>query len=239
MADQFYLERDQKKYGPFSAAHLKKLAAAGRLQPTDLVSKEGMETGVPAANVKKLFPDAQAAASAKVVSAPAIELAAPQVYAAVGDSGPSPAPPDAPGTSPGLVADTIPDGLTLVPIPGQAEWQPAAAPAPARSPPPDGRNGPAGKPGPAPAGAAADRASRDRPSPKKQEPVRKRRAVAVSGAVLMNQDGERVYYRKKCSKCGHEDSTRSCMLIGSGITRVHFFCTKCRKMRDVQIQGLM
>jgi hypothetical protein len=54
----------------------------------------------------------------------------------------------------------------------------------------------------------------------------------------MSQDGVTVYYVKKCSECGFEDACRSNMLIGNGVTRAHFFCPKCRKNREVQIQGM-
>ncbi|MHB1422638.1 MAG: DUF4339 domain-containing protein [Gemmataceae bacterium] len=68
---------------------------------------------------------------------------------------------------------------------------------------------------------------------------RKRRAIAMKGAVLLSQDGYKVQYRKKCSLCGFEDTSRSTMLINVGITRSHFFCPKCRKNGEVQIQGCM
>ena len=71
------------------------------------------------------------------------------------------------------------------------------------------------------------------------EPVRKRRALAVKGATLLSQDGVTVYFRKKCSQCGFEDSCRSSMRIGQGIARNHFFCPKCRKKREVQLRGSM
>lgn len=71
------------------------------------------------------------------------------------------------------------------------------------------------------------------------EPIRKRVAVALVGAVLISQDGVTVYYRKKCSTCGFEDSCRSSMRIGQGTTRNHFFCPKCRKNRDVQLRGTL
>ncbi|HYT88290.1 MAG TPA: hypothetical protein VEL76_06190 [Gemmataceae bacterium] len=54
----------------------------------------------------------------------------------------------------------------------------------------------------------------------------------------MSQDGVTVYFLKKCSTCGFEDVCRSNMRIGHGVTRVHFFCPKCRKNREVQIQGM-
>lgn len=68
---------------------------------------------------------------------------------------------------------------------------------------------------------------------------RMRRASDVKGAVLLSQDGYNVHYRKKCSQCGFEDTCRSTMLINIGTTRSHFFCPKCRKNREVQIQGCM
>jgi len=57
--------------------------------------------------------------------------------------------------------------------------------------------------------------------------------------VLVSQDGEVVHYRKRCFQCGFEDGCRSTMRIGVGLTRAYFFCPKCRKRRDVQIQGMM
>jgi hypothetical protein len=71
------------------------------------------------------------------------------------------------------------------------------------------------------------------------DPVRKRRASAVKGAIIVSQDGYSVYYRKKCTECGYEDGCRSCMPIGNGIVRSYFFCTKCRKNREVILQCLM
>ncbi len=61
----------------------------------------------------------------------------------------------------------------------------------------------------------------------------------MKGAVIVSQDGHSVFYKKKCFACGHEDGCRSTMVIGIGITRAHFFCTKCRKNREVQMQGLV
>ena len=68
---------------------------------------------------------------------------------------------------------------------------------------------------------------------------RMRRATAMKGAVLLSQDGYQVHYRKKCSQCSFEDTCRSTMLINIGSTRSHFFCPKCRKNREVEIQGCM
>jgi|SRR5579884_505724 len=68
---------------------------------------------------------------------------------------------------------------------------------------------------------------------------RMRRAMAGKGAILLSQDGYHVHYRKKCSQCSFEDTCRSTMLINIGSTRSHFFCPKCRKNREVEIQGCM
>ena len=72
-----------------------------------------------------------------------------------------------------------------------------------------------------------------------QPQAKKRRAVGVKGADIVNQDGARVQYRKKCTKCGHEDSSRSSMPIPNGTVRAGYFCPKCRKRQPVEIQGFL
>lgn len=68
--------------------------------------------------------------------------------------------------------------------------------------------------------------------------VRKRRAMAISGAVIVSQDGERVRFKKKCVRCGFEDSCKSVLRIMSGINNQVFFCPKCRKQVAVSIRGV-
>lgn len=125
-------------------------------------------------------------------------------------------------------------------------FSPPAPPAPPTAIPPEPAPAPVEAPEapaevvtvePVPVPAAAPPA----PSPpaRKPEEPRKRRAVAVKGAVLISQDGVTVHYRKKCIKCGHEDASRSSMHIGHGTIRAHFFCPKCRKNHEVQLQGMM
>jgi hypothetical protein len=63
-----------------------------------------------------------------------------------------------------------------------------------------------------------------------------RRAVAGKGALIVGQDGTTVKYRKKCTTCGHEDSSYQSLPITRGMTRVTFFCPKCRKTCAVEIQ---
>jgi hypothetical protein len=176
MADQFFVGRHNKKFGPFSATQLRELADSGRLQVADTVWKEGMEKPVLTSRVKNLF------------SPPAPPAAIP----------PEPAP------APAEVPEAPAEAVTVQPVPVPAAGPPAPTP-------------PVNKP----------------------EQPRKRRAIAVKGATLISQDGVTVYYRKKCVKCGHEDTSRSSMHIGQGTIRVHFFCPKCRKNHEVQLQGMM
>jgi hypothetical protein len=69
------------------------------------------------------------------------------------------------------------------------------------------------------------------------QPKRNKRAVGGKGVMIVGQDGVNVKYRKKCTVCGHEDSSWNTMPIPTGSTRVGFFCPKCKKRRDGEIQG--
>jgi hypothetical protein len=53
----------------------------------------------------------------------------------------------------------------------------------------------------------------------------------------MSQDGTHVKFRKKCLRCGYPDTSLTTMPIRSGVTRVNFFCPKCKKSQQVEIQG--
>jgi hypothetical protein len=81
--------------------------------------------------------------------------------------------------------------------------------------------------------AAARRPAAEQPRAKKG------RAVAGKGAILQGQDGVNVRFRKKCTECGHEESALTTMPIRQGIMRSPFYCRKCRKSRDVEIQGYL
>jgi hypothetical protein len=72
-----------------------------------------------------------------------------------------------------------------------------------------------------------------------KQPARKGRATALRGAVIVGQDGQSVQFRKKCTKCGHEDASKSRMPIRQGITRSGFFCPKCRRLMPVELQGIL
>ena len=61
MAGQWHYQHGGQNHGPLTSADLKESAVAGKLLPTDLVWKEGMEKWVPAKSVKGLFPAGVAA----------------------------------------------------------------------------------------------------------------------------------------------------------------------------------
>jgi hypothetical protein len=66
MANEWhYTQNGQAAAAPVSADALKQMAAAGQLQPTDMVWKEGMAQWVPAASIKGLFGGAPAGAVAR------------------------------------------------------------------------------------------------------------------------------------------------------------------------------
>ena len=55
MSSKWYFEWDGKTFGPYSSAQFKELAAIGRLQPTDMVWKEGSPKRARASQVQGLF----------------------------------------------------------------------------------------------------------------------------------------------------------------------------------------
>jgi GYF domain 2 len=90
-----------------------------------------------------------------------------------------------------------------------------------------------------PTGPVSDRAA-ENSSPPGWSPARPKtaRAVAGKGVVIVGQDGATVKYRMKCTTCGHEDSSWKSIPIPRGTQRASFFCSKCRKRRDVEIHGI-
>lgn len=78
------------------------------------------------------------------------------------------------------------------------------------------------------------------PPPQVAAPMRAPRkfsAIAVKGAVVMSQDGERVKYKKKCTKCQHEDSSWTTAPITVGTMKAIYFCPKCSQRREVELRG--
>jgi len=56
MDTQWYYTNQAQRLGPVSPEQLKQLVVSGRLQPSDMVWKEGMTQWAPASRVKGLFP---------------------------------------------------------------------------------------------------------------------------------------------------------------------------------------
>lgn len=63
--------------------------------------------------------------------------------------------------------------------------------------------------------------------------------VALSGAVIIEQKGSRVKYKKKCEKCGYVDSaTVDGQAPGKNTkTGSNFSCPKCRNNQKIVLQG--
>jgi hypothetical protein len=107
-------------------------------------------------------------------------------------------------------------------------------PAPAAAPPPAVGSEPAALvPPPAARPPAAPAAP-----PAHLEPPRPKKATAVSGAIVVSQDGKYVRFRKKCTACQHEASSWGTMAILPGTMRTTFYCPNCRKTREVLLRGM-
>jgi ribosomal protein S27AE len=224
MADQWYFARPYTEFGPFSAAQLQELAATGQIQPQDTVWKEGTEKRVSAAKVKELF------SAPRVLPPPA----GPNGHANGGVSPPptlprlaASQPPTLTGTAPAFprpeeaTATTSPildpaDDFEL------ADGEPAAWTPPVANPPTEPTEAEQ------PAGARTAQ----------QQEAKKLRVIGVKGGILASQDGDVVKYRKKCLRCGYVDNSMTTMRIRSGVTRLNFFCPKCKKNQQVEVQGV-
>jgi hypothetical protein len=228
MADVWYYAHDGNRSGPFSGQQLKGLADASHILPTDTVWKEGTAKGVPAGKVRYLF------TAAPVIAAPAAVIAVPIIIQA------APAKP---------VGTPAPEGACLVAFSDAAPVTlDAASPVVAMETGEGSPDSPSGE-----AAAAADVAVAAPPGeaeaakpekaavtadPKMRPmPVRKLRAIAGKGAQVVGQDGVTVKFRKVCTVCKHQDSCWNTMRIITGLTRVPFFCPKCRKNRGSEIIG--
>lgn len=67
--------------------------------------------------------------------------------------------------------------------------------------------------------------------------VRKKRAMAITGAKIVGQDDKTVRFFKICTECGHQDSSRSALPIMVGPMKTNFYCPKCRRRREVLLRG--
>lgn len=55
MAAEWFVNKNNKRLGPFSSTDLRRMAAKGDLSPNDFVWKEGIETWIPALQIRSLF----------------------------------------------------------------------------------------------------------------------------------------------------------------------------------------
>jgi GYF domain 2 len=231
MAIQWYYGRGTDITGPFSGPELAHLANSGTVLPTDTVWQEGVEMGVLATRVKNLFTHAPADAAARGAGALPAEVSSqllqevvilpPGGLTALDRSEGSPPPPDVetiPAVSAGetqpqgsvSAESTTPGGAAPEAIPDDPELKPLEEP----------------------------QATATQP-PAQQARGRKARATAGKGVMIVAQDSTNVKYRMKCTGCGYEDTSWKTMPITRGMTRLSFFCPKCRKRRDGEIHGVL
>jgi hypothetical protein len=253
MADLWYYAWGTKRFGPFSAGQLRELVALGRLQPTDTVWKEGVEKGALAAKVSNLFPDLQAQARPVHATVPIATKLLPSAHPSQGitpsipnsvaqlqpaapspnDQGTPEDPQDTITLDGPMLTGMVDENKSAVSLFPTAINSPALADIETRKlkPPPSLPRATEVKPkGPA-------ITNHNQASPQ-QRSIRTKRAIGGKGAVIIRQDGELVHFRKKCAKCGYEDSCTRAIPIRNGVTRDHFFCPKCKKNGEVVIQGI-
>jgi hypothetical protein len=217
MANQWYFARDGETAGPFSAAQLQKLAASGQIRRQDTVWVAGTDRRVSAAKVKGLFAVAPAPVPPAAPAAPPApsRRRSPQPATLAVESSP---PPAATAAAPATLAERLAAGEDLELAPGTKLWE-DAAPAEPDDP------------------AAEQPREAKQPSPPQAE-ARNKRVLAVKGGVLSAQDGKVVRYRKQCLRCGYLDTSMTTMPIRAGVTRVNFFCPKCRKSQQTEVTGV-
>jgi hypothetical protein len=223
MFDEWYYSHADAKVGPCSGRQLKELAASGQILPTDSIWKEGIVRAVLASKVKNLFSlpaNVSNGNESEVISEPTPSLQARGIKLQSDNStsanssetlrllGQAERDANNQNTTVPLRLNEAQTKPDSSSIPGDLELRPIE-----ETPPINPNSGW----GPKPAGRA--------------------RATAGKGAIIVGQDGTTVQFRKKCTTCGHEDNCRSRMPIRQGTTKVGFYCSKCRKRREVEIQG--
>ena len=105
MANLWHCKRQDKQFGPFSDQQLKQLAASGKLQPSDMVQREGTDQWVPANRLKGLFPTA---------------VAKPLAMGTPSPDTPPPLPPDDSDTPPPMPSNEQETGVDIESLTGSA-----------------------------------------------------------------------------------------------------------------------
>jgi predicted nucleic-acid-binding Zn-ribbon protein len=64
-------------------------------------------------------------------------------------------------------------------------------------------------------------------------------AIALTGAVIVEDSGNMITYRKKCQSCGYVEGGGNITTPPSRGTTMSsaFMCMKCRTMNEIRIQG--
>jgi hypothetical protein len=210
MVNQWYYGRAGDKQGPFSALQLKDLAATGRLLRTDTVWKEGGDRGFLAATVERLFGPLATEVASETGPAHTKEVSSAEQ------------------SDTGLAVESVPPVVDSVSTP-------PVAPDVIKAVEPESGTS-AAEPPAAQENPTQLASAEPKPSGGRRPEVRRARATAVTGAIIVRVDDTTVVYRKKCAGCGHEDVSQCRIPIRNGVTRLSFFCPKCRKARPVQIQ---
>jgi hypothetical protein len=212
----WYYGRGADISGPVSGKQLVELANAGTVLPSDTVWQDGIEMGVRAAKVAGLFPGQPAKSS--------IGEAEPASVVGAADS-----PVDTDRTKQTAADVTV---LAVSPVLVETVPDKSASPeAPTANLLPPTEN--------------VELMVLDEPPKATEEsepvrnPVRKGRAVAGRGAIIVGQDGTSVRYQMKCTTCGQEDRSWKTMTIKRGTMRVNFYCPKCRRRSDGEIHGTL
>jgi len=86
--------------------------------------------------------------------------------------------------------------------------------------------------------AEPEPAKSEKPAAPKAPAPKLKRVLSVKGGSVVSQDGLVVKFRKQCLRCSYADTNVATMPIRNGITRVNFFCPKCKKSQQVEVQGL-
>jgi len=76
-------------------------------------------------------------------------------------------------------------------------------------------------------------------SPPEKAPGKTKQAVALTGCVIIEQDGRIMKYRKKCENCGAiQPGTTTSAIPGKYSKKTSSFtCYKCKKRQKLVIQG--
>jgi len=139
-----------------------------------------------------------------------------------------------------FAASTVaPPTAPPVPAPGPVPPEPASVPAPvALDVPEDVALAPLEE---APADSSEEELSAEVEQPRKRveapsPPPRKLRVLGIKGGIMVSQNDGVLRYRKKCDVCGQPEPSVTNTPIRSGMTRVSYYCRKCRKSRQIEIQ---